>query len=118
MKYQTSTFVRALFARDTLRIQKLFIGNLSHELRTPLSIIKAEGEIALMGRLSSPARKSMLAVVREADRINTIIDNILTLENLLSPHMLRHEHVDLTPILHRVLKRHRTLAREGHPARD
>ena len=65
--------------RNTLDLQKQFIGNVAHDLRTPLAVIKAETEVALMSLKVSPELQATLAsTIEELDRTSETISRLLT----------------------------------------
>ncbi|MFZ2411801.1 MAG: GAF domain-containing protein, partial [Candidatus Methanoperedens sp.] len=62
-----------------------FISNVSHELKTPLISIKGYGELLYdekIGSLSSDQKKSLEAIIRNADRLTRLIDSILFISKL------------------------------------
>jgi len=60
--------------------QKQFTSDASHELRTPLAVIEAESTLALQKeRPPSDYRQSLEIVSREARRMSSLIDQLLTL---------------------------------------
>jgi two-component system phosphate regulon sensor histidine kinase PhoR len=78
---------------DVSRLQRLertrqdFVDNISHELRTPITIIKGYLELMLDGLLGDPAnaKSSLEKVVRQAERMRVIIDDLLLLSRLDQP---------------------------------
>ncbi len=83
-------------ARSTLSAQKQFIGNIAHELRTPLSIIKTNIEIAMLDPIKDPEIEAMLkSNVEELDRINTLINNLVSMNSLLNLEPIEFKRVDL-----------------------
>jgi signal transduction histidine kinase len=98
-------------ARDSLQIQKRFIGNVAHEIRTPLSIIKTSTEVTLMDpELPEDIRKTLTGTLIELDRISETINNLLSFDTLMQPGRMKTEPVDLGAIVQAVLKRHQALA--------
>jgi signal transduction histidine kinase len=60
--------------------QRTFISNASHEIRNPLTVIAGEAEIALSAERSSESyRKSLEVIALEADRMNLLVNNLLSL---------------------------------------
>ncbi|MFM1922136.1 MAG: hypothetical protein RLZZ303_3770 [Candidatus Hydrogenedentota bacterium] len=66
------------------RVRSDFVANVSHELRTPITSIKGFVETLLDGALDEPAdaRRFLEIVARQADRLNAIIEDLLTLSRL------------------------------------
>jgi len=65
-------------------IRRDFVANVSHELRTPITAIKGFVETLRDGADKDPAKsKEFLEIVaRQADRLNAIIDDLLTLSSI------------------------------------
>jgi signal transduction histidine kinase len=62
-----------------------FISNVSHELKTPLISIKGYGELLYdekLDGLSDRQKKSLEAIIRNADRLTRLIDSILFISKL------------------------------------
>lgn len=75
---------------DVTRLQELenirrdFVANVSHELRTPITSIKGFVETLLDGAAADPAdaERFLRIVARQADRLNSIIEDLLTLARI------------------------------------
>jgi two-component system phosphate regulon sensor histidine kinase PhoR len=75
---------------DITRLQKLeevrrdFVANVSHELKTPITSIKGFVETLLDGALEDPQNtKRFLGIInKQADRLNSIVEDLLTLSRL------------------------------------
>jgi two-component system phosphate regulon sensor histidine kinase PhoR len=75
---------------DVSRLRRLenvrqeFVANVSHELKTPITAIKGFVETLLDGALDEPeeARRFLGIVAKHADRLNAIIEDLLTLSRL------------------------------------
>jgi two-component system phosphate regulon sensor histidine kinase PhoR len=67
-------------------LRKEFVANVSHELRTPLSLIKGYAETLLdhPPHDSEQARRFLQIIVRHADRLTYLIEDLLTLSSLES----------------------------------
>lgn len=60
--------------------QRTFISNASHEIRNPLTVIIGETEIALSAdRPTDSYRRSLEVIAQEADRMNMLVNNLLSL---------------------------------------
>lgn len=70
--------------RQLENIRRDFAANVSHELRTPIASIKGFVETLLDGALAQPkeAERFLQIVARQADRLNTIIDDLLSLSRI------------------------------------
>lgn len=65
-------------------VRQDFVANVSHELRTPVSIIRANAETLIDGAMADPVHGERLlsAVHRNAERLSTIIAELLDLSRL------------------------------------
>lgn len=81
------------------RMKDEFISNVSHELKTPLISIKGYGELLYdekQGPLLDEQRKSLEAIIRNADRLTRLINSILFMSRMQSGKIEFHfEPVDL-----------------------
>jgi two-component system phosphate regulon sensor histidine kinase PhoR len=70
-------------------VRKDFVANVSHELKTPLTSIKGFAETLLEGALDDKENnRSFLNIIREhAERINKLVDDLLSLSHLESKEM-------------------------------
>ena len=65
---------------DQFRRTKQFSGDASHELRTPLTILRGETEVAMRwAKTPEEFREILSSNVEEIDRMERIIENLLTL---------------------------------------
>jgi two-component system phosphate regulon sensor histidine kinase PhoR len=75
---------------DVTRLRRLeqirsdFVANVSHEIRTPVTSIKGFVETLLDGAIRDPAEaeRFLRIVARQADRLNSIIDDLLSLSRI------------------------------------
>lgn len=75
---------------DVTRLRRLeqvrrdFVANVSHELRTPITSIKGFVETLLDGAIGDPeeARRFLEIVARQSDRLNAILNDLLTLSRI------------------------------------
>ena len=99
-------------ARNALAAQKRFIGNIAHELRTPLSVIRTNTEVRLFDTdVSKKALEVHRSNLEELDRISNLINNLLTLNALLTPEQMSFGNVDLEKVARRVIDSLSSLAR-------
>jgi two-component system phosphate regulon sensor histidine kinase PhoR len=99
-------------------IRKDFVANVSHELRTPLTSIKGYVEALLDGAKDDPAAsaKFLDIILKQSDRLNLIIEDLLELSKIESGRvLLKEEPVDLRPIIERALSTIKPIAdKNGH----
>ena len=60
---------------DTLR---LFIAEAAHQLRTPLAALHAQMEVALDEEDPAEQRRSLLAVLRNAEKLSRLVNQLLS----------------------------------------
>lgn len=93
-----------------------FVANVSHELRTPLSIINGYLETLLDGALDDPptARRFLETMARHGERLNLLIEDLLSLSQLESRQGggLTFEKLGLRSCLERVVERLEPLVAE------
>ncbi len=100
-------------ARRTLELQKKFIANVAHELRTPLAVLRTNNEVALLTEDPPPNLERVLAHnLEEVERITTMLNTLLSFNELYQPGRLNFAPVALTQVLERVLESLDTFARE------
>lgn len=64
--------------REALRLREEFMATAAHELRTPVTVIKGRAQLLLMRTtLPQQARQNLETVVRHADRISQLVDDML-----------------------------------------
>lgn len=79
-----------IFIHDTTEIRRLermrqdFVSNVSHELRTPVSIVRAHVETLQDGNIRLPdmANPFLDAIARSAERLSTLISDLLDLSRI------------------------------------
>lgn len=66
------------------RVRRDFVANVSHELKTPVTSIKGFVETLLDGAVDNPedARRFLGITLKQADRLNAIIEDLLMLSRL------------------------------------
>jgi len=75
--------------------QREFVSDASHELRTPLTVLR--GQLELLGEERNPERRSQTidTATRELDRMNRLVDDMLTLAAAESAELVRPEAIKL-----------------------
>jgi two-component system, OmpR family, phosphate regulon sensor histidine kinase PhoR len=70
--------------RQLENIRRDFAANVSHELRTPIASIKGFVETLLDGAMAEPAdaERFLRIIARQADRLNSIVEDLLTLSRI------------------------------------
>jgi two-component system OmpR family sensor kinase len=69
--------------REEEQRKSRFVGDVSHELRSPLTAIRGTAETLLEGDMPAEEEERFLAtIVREADRLARLADDLLTLERI------------------------------------
>ena len=77
--------------REMEKLQQDFIANMTHELRSPLTSIKAALELLSKSRKPDDPGKSMLdTAIRNSERLNAIITDILDFSKLQSGKLIFH----------------------------
>ncbi len=99
---------------DVTRQKKLeglrrdFVANVSHELRTPLSVIKGYVETLVDGGRDMPVEdreKFLLTIQRHTERLNSLLEDLLTLSRLESTTPgLNSEKINLTALISSVVE--------------
>jgi two-component system phosphate regulon sensor histidine kinase PhoR len=110
---------------DTTRIKQLekvrrdFVANVSHELKTPITSIKGFVETLQEGALTDAeqANRFLEIIAKHADRLNAIIDDLLTLSRLeesVEQRALSFEMTPLKPVLTEAIELSKVKAKEKH----
>jgi two-component system phosphate regulon sensor histidine kinase PhoR len=98
--------------RQLEAVRKDFVANVSHELRTPLSIIKGYVETLVDGHRDMPVAdrdKFLQTVQRHTERLNSLLDDLLTLSRLESVNPGLHcEGTDLGHLIAGVIEDYRS----------
>jgi two-component system, OmpR family, sensor kinase len=78
-----------------------FVGDASHELRTPLTSIRGYAELFRRGAADRPEdlAKAMRRIEEEADRMGSLVDDMLLLARLDQGRPLERQPVDLTRLI-------------------
>ncbi|MFO0547404.1 MAG: HAMP domain-containing sensor histidine kinase [Polyangiaceae bacterium] len=69
----------SLKERRVSAMKSEFVANVSHELKTPLSLIRMFGELLLLDRATTEAKRKhyLQIIVGESERLTTLIENVL-----------------------------------------
>ena len=93
--------------------QQTFVSNASHELRTPLTLIRATAEVGLRGDPGQEEVEILEDVVAEADYMNRLVDDLLTLSRLDSHRLqLSRQAVSIPDLLSEVQRQMEKVAAE------
>jgi two-component system OmpR family sensor kinase len=90
----------ALEARHESEMQlRQFVADASHELRTPLAAIRGYAELSRRGELSADTEHSLARISSQADRMTTLVEDLLLLARLDAGRPLERGEVDLTRVV-------------------
>lgn len=94
--------------------KKRFVADASHELRTPLAVMTSELDVSLRSSDLDPAAREVLSSAREeVQRMNVIVENLLTLARLDEGGLtLLRERADLFEIVQAAVRNVSTVADE------
>jgi two-component system phosphate regulon sensor histidine kinase PhoR len=93
--------------RKVEEMRRDFVANVSHELRTPLSILRGYIETLLDDPHQPPAelRRILEIMDRHSDRLNALVEDVLSLARLESPGMELHlTEIALPEMLHAIMR--------------
>ncbi|WP_110588272.1 HAMP domain-containing sensor histidine kinase [Microbacterium suaedae] len=92
------------FAERDATVEKMrrFIGDASHELRTPLVSVRGYAELYRMGAMQTPedTARAMERIEKEAQRMTSLVEDLLSLARLDERRELEIVDVDLRRIAH------------------
>ena len=90
----------SLQARQDSETQlRQFVADASHELRTPLAAIRGYAELTRRGRLSDETAYSLGRISSQAERMTTLVEDLLLLARLDAGRPLERGEVDLTRLV-------------------
>jgi two-component system phosphate regulon sensor histidine kinase PhoR len=95
--------------RQAERLRQDFVANVSHELKTPLAVIKSSVETLVDGAAEEPESRHLFLqqIVREADRLEELIKDLLSLARIESGHLrLEPQAIPLERAISECLERH------------
>jgi two-component system phosphate regulon sensor histidine kinase PhoR len=84
----------ALAARRYALKQDEFVSNITHEMKSPLAAIKLHAQTLQQEDTSVDRRRSLAHIVQQADRMGSLVDNVLESSRLLA----RKRRLDLAPV--------------------
>ncbi len=93
--------------RKVEKMRRDFVANVSHELRTPLSILRGYVETLLDEPNQTPGelRRILEVMERHSDRLNALVEDVLSLARLESPRIELHRtEVELPALLHSIMR--------------
>ena len=93
--------------RNVEKMRRDFVANVSHELRTPLSIFRGYLETLLDDPHQPPGELLRILEImeRHSDRLNALVEDVLSLARLESPGMeLNWSAIDLPEFLHGIMQ--------------
>ena len=93
--------------RKVETMRRDFVANVSHELRTPLSIFRGYLETLLDDPHQPPGEilRILEIMERHSDRLNALVEDVLSLARLESPGMeLKLSDIDLPEFLHGIMR--------------
>ncbi len=114
---------RLILAQDITRLNHLesmrrdFISNVSHELRTPLTVLGGYLETILDHAEDMPARwqRALHQMQQQAQRMQALVTDLLLLSKLEAhDETQRHQPLDLSPLLDRIIQDARALSGNQH----
>lgn len=88
-------------------VQRHFMDDAGHELRTPITVIR--GHLELMGDDPADREETLALVTDELDRMNRIVDDLLTLAKAEQPGFLTLDNVELADLTVSVVAKARAL---------
>jgi two-component system phosphate regulon sensor histidine kinase PhoR len=116
--------LRLLVAQDVTqlrfmeRVRTDFVANVSHELRTPLTVIRGtvESMIDQSDRLPAPFARGLHRMEEQTLRMQTLIDDLLTLTRLESPsHQITRNPINVPELLRSIVEEALLIPHESRP---
>lgn len=116
--------LRLLVAQDVTqlrfmeRVRTDFVANVSHELRTPLTVIRGYIETLVdnAGQIPEPQARMLLRIEEQTLRMQSLIDDLLTLTRLESTtHPLPKQRVAVPQLLQAIVEEAQELAVDAKP---
>jgi signal transduction histidine kinase len=85
--------------------EREFIRDSSHHLKTPLQLARGHGELLRSESLTSSQQLDVAALVRELDRMATMVDRMLMATTPVEVLMMNPRPIDLTAFVHNIVGR-------------
>lgn len=94
--------LRLVVASERVELMEQFISNISHDLKTPLAVIKTS--LYLLERLDDPSRQraKIQSIKEQTERLERLIQDILTVSRLDQVETLIREPVDMGTVIREV----------------
>ena len=112
---------KLLLSRDITRFERLettrrdFVANVSHELKTPLTVLSGFLETISESAVTPEQRAQYMGLMREqAERMQRLVDDLLTLSALEATKGPREDAIDATALLNRIEETARHLSDGRH----
>ncbi|WP_249030002.1 sensor histidine kinase [Tannockella kyphosi] len=108
-------FVDVSKVKEIEKFQKQFLSDVSHELKTPMSAIIGSVEILnrRSGDMDEITKEFMEILLKESERMQNLIDDILVLSKLERPKQeLNHVFVDVNKLIENTIQLFQELANE------
>ena len=107
------TFNRLLErVEQSANLTRAFLGDAAHELKTPVAVVRTEAELSLSGERSlAESRQALTAIATESAHLSRLVSDLTLLaEGEMLEHPLEERLVDLTELVHEVVRSLRALA--------
>lgn len=104
--------------RERMAVMQEFIGHISHDIRNPLAVIGTNLYVARHVDDAARRAASLDKIELQADRIATLVDDLLMLARLDAGQVVEMERVDLKRVLEEVVAQQRPLLEEKHLVYD
>jgi PAS domain S-box-containing protein len=108
--------LRLMLENERVELIGQLVSNISHDLKTPLSVIKTS--LYLLERLNDPSRQraKIQTIKEQTERLEKLIQDILTVSRLDQTETLIREPVDMTALIRKVEGGLRPRAEAKHQA--
>jgi PAS domain S-box-containing protein len=102
LKHTEEQNLRLMLENERVELMGQLVSNISHDLKTPLSVIKTS--LYLLERLDDPHRQraKIQSIKEQTERLEKLIQDILTVSRLDQADTLIREPVDMASVIHNV----------------